>query len=69
MRVCVFLGSNAGRSPVYADTAMQFGTMLAERGIGLVYGGGTVGLMGLIADAPFRQHDRRDPRGAARTRT
>jgi uncharacterized protein (TIGR00730 family) len=51
MRICAFLGSNAGRLPVYADVAGQFGTLLAKRGIGLVYGGGTVGLMGIIADA------------------
>jgi uncharacterized protein (TIGR00730 family) len=50
MRLCVFLGSSFGRSPIYAETARQFGRLLAERGIGLVYGGGTVGLMGAIAD-------------------
>ncbi|MGK2911068.1 MAG: TIGR00730 family Rossman fold protein [Sphingobium sp.] len=51
MRICVFLGSSPGRSPVYRDAAEAFGTLLAQRGIGLVYGGGTVGLMGAIADA------------------
>jgi uncharacterized protein (TIGR00730 family) len=51
MRICVFLGSSFGRAPVYADVATQFGTLLADRGIGLVYGGGAVGLMGVIADA------------------
>lgn len=51
MRICVYLGSSPGRSPLYREAAHQFGTMLAERGIGLVYGGGTVGLMGVIADA------------------
>ena len=51
MRLCVFLGSSAGRLPVYAEAAARFGTLLATRGIGLVYGGGTVGLMGIIADA------------------
>lgn len=51
MRICVFLGSSPGRSPVYREAAVQFGTLLAQRGIGLVYGGGTVGLMGAIADA------------------
>ena len=49
-RLCVFLGSSTGRSPVYAETARQFGGLLARRGIGLVYGGGSVGLMGLVAD-------------------
>ena len=51
MRLCVFLGSSPGRSPVYREAAERFGTLLATRGIGLVYGGGTVGLMGAIADA------------------
>jgi uncharacterized protein (TIGR00730 family) len=51
MRICVFLGSSVGRSPVYAQATRQLGTLIAERGIGLVYGGGTVGLMGLLADA------------------
>jgi uncharacterized protein (TIGR00730 family) len=50
-RLCVFLGSSPGRLPIYAETARQFGTLIAERGIGLVYGGGRVGLMGVIADA------------------
>lgn len=51
MRICVYLGSSRGRSPVYAQAAARVGALLAERGIGLVYGGGTVGLMGIIADA------------------
>ncbi|KHL24780.1 LOG family protein [Croceibacterium mercuriale] len=51
MRICVYLGSSPGADPVYAQAAHDFGTMLARRGIGLVYGGGTVGLMGVIADA------------------
>lgn len=51
MRICVYLGSSPGRNPIYRETAARFGTMLAERGIGLVYGGGTVGLMGVLADA------------------
>ncbi|EJL32855.1 TIGR00730 family Rossman fold protein [Novosphingobium sp. AP12] len=50
MRICVYLGSSAGNSPVYREAAEQFGTLLANRGIGLVYGGGMVGLMGVIAD-------------------
>ena len=51
MRICVYLGSSAGTLPIYREAAEQFGTLLARRGIGLVYGGGTVGLMGVIADA------------------
>ena len=51
MRICVYLASSPGRLPVYAEIAHEFGTLLAKRGIGLVYGGGKVGLMGVIADA------------------
>src|SRR5215510_2930011 len=50
-RLCVFCGSSPGRDPAYAASAAQFGRALAERGIGLVYGGGRVGLMGVVADA------------------
>lgn len=49
--ICVFCGSSSGVRPEYADAARQLGALLAERGIGLVYGGGRVGLMGIIADA------------------
>jgi uncharacterized protein (TIGR00730 family) len=51
MRICVFCGSSAGRSPAYAAAARDLGAHLARRGIGLVYGGGNVGLMGIVADA------------------
>ena len=50
-RVCVFCGSSPGTRPVYAEAARAMGRLLAERGIGLVYGGGKVGLMGEVADA------------------
>ncbi len=50
-RVCVFCGSSVGTSPAYAEAATALGALLASRGIGLVYGGGNVGLMGVIADA------------------
>ncbi len=49
--VCVFCGSSTPRDPRYADQARVLGTLLARRGIDLVYGGGSVGLMGEIADA------------------
>jgi uncharacterized protein (TIGR00730 family) len=49
-RVCVFCGSNSGSRPVYAKAAEQLGRALVRRGIGLVYGGGRVGLMGVVAD-------------------
>src|SRR5205085_5644224 len=50
-RVCVFCGASSGRSPAYAEGARSFGAALAGRGLGLVYGGGRVGLMGAVADA------------------
>jgi uncharacterized protein (TIGR00730 family) len=49
--LCVYSGSNVGASPAYAEVAAQLGSALARRGIGLVYGGGAVGLMGIVADA------------------
>ena len=49
--VCVFCGSNPGNDPVYADVARAMGAEIARRGMVLVYGGGAVGLMGIVADA------------------
>jgi uncharacterized protein (TIGR00730 family) len=49
-RVCVYAGSNPGTDPAYAEAARSLATLLAERSIGLVYGGGKVGLMGVLAD-------------------
>ena len=49
--VCVYCGSSAGADPVYADTARRVGELLAAEGLELVYGGGSVGLMGIVADA------------------
>lgn len=51
MRVCVFCGSSLGARPEFAEVARTFGRVLAERGVGLVYGGASVGLMGVIANA------------------
>ncbi|HEV8141527.1 MAG TPA: TIGR00730 family Rossman fold protein [Methylomirabilota bacterium] len=50
-RLCVFCGSSVGARPAYAAAARAFGAALARRSIGLVYGGGSVGLMGALADA------------------
>ncbi len=50
-RVCVFCGSSAGSSPVYREAARALGQTLARRGVTLVYGGGSTGLMGAVADA------------------
>ncbi|MBI3782176.1 MAG: TIGR00730 family Rossman fold protein [Deltaproteobacteria bacterium] len=51
LRVCVFCGSSPGAQPLYADVARRLGACLVERGMSLVYGGGNVGLMGILADA------------------
>lgn len=51
MRICIFSGSNPGRLPIYKDAATALGTALARAGIGVVYGGASVGLMGAVADA------------------
>lgn len=53
-RVCVFCGSSPGAKQEYVDAAERLGEMLAERKIGLVYGGGNVGLMGYTASAVVR---------------
>ncbi|SFW42468.1 hypothetical protein SAMN04489730_0229 [Amycolatopsis australiensis] len=50
-RICVFCGSSMGFSPRYAEQAAALGKLLAQRGIGLVYGGASVGTMGAVADA------------------
>jgi uncharacterized protein (TIGR00730 family) len=50
-RICVFCGSSVGARPVYRQAAQQLGELLAERGIGVVFGGGGIGLMGVVADA------------------
>jgi uncharacterized protein (TIGR00730 family) len=50
-RVCVFCGASPGRDPGYVALAASVGAGLAERGIGLVYGGSRVGMMGALADA------------------
>lgn len=49
-RVAVFCGASAGRDPAYATAARAFGAHLAQAGVGIVYGGGRVGLMGEVAD-------------------
>jgi uncharacterized protein (TIGR00730 family) len=47
--LCVYCGSNTGTDPVFVKTAQDFGRILAQNGIRLVYGGGSIGLMGAIA--------------------
>lgn len=52
-RVCVFCGSNSGNREVFSDAAIQLGNELVKRKIDLVYGGGSVGLMGLISQRVY----------------
>jgi uncharacterized protein (TIGR00730 family) len=52
--ICIYCGSATGTNPEYAATARRLGEVLAERRLGMVYGGGRVGLMGLVADAVLR---------------
>jgi uncharacterized protein (TIGR00730 family) len=49
-RVCVFCGSSRGSDPRHAAAAAELGTLLGRRGLGLVFGGGSIGLMGVVAD-------------------
>ena len=49
--LCVYCGSSMGTLPVYTEAARQVGRLLAGEGIELVYGGGSVGLMGVVANA------------------
>ena len=50
-RVAVFCGSRVGKNPVFVEAARAFGALLARRGVGLVYGGASIGCMGTLADA------------------
>jgi len=50
-KVCVYCGSGPGKDPDFVLAARQFGKLMAENGVGLVYGGGSIGLMGEIANA------------------
>ena len=54
-RICVFTGSREGRNSVYRKTADNLGKILAARRIGIVYGGGHIGLMGVLADAALAE--------------
>ncbi len=53
-RICVYCGSGPGTDPAYVRAARVFGEILAKNGIGLVYGGGAVGIMGELADAVLK---------------
>ena len=49
--LCVLCGSRPGNDPAFADAALRLGALMVERGVRLVYGGGSIGLMGTVADA------------------
>jgi len=55
MRYCIFCGSNRGASPSYASAIAELARCLAASRIGIVYGGGKVGLMGVLADAALAE--------------
>ncbi|MEL6622249.1 MAG: TIGR00730 family Rossman fold protein [Pseudomonadota bacterium] len=52
--ICVYCGSGSGKSPIYAEAATTLGTTMAAAGHGLVYGGGSLGLMGTVARAVLK---------------
>ena len=54
-RICVFCGSNHGARSAYTDAAQQLGKALVSQGMGLVYGGGSIGLMMVVADAVLKE--------------
>jgi uncharacterized protein (TIGR00730 family) len=56
--ICVFCGSRLGNRPIYREVAATVGQQIAERGLTLVYGGGNVGLMGIVADAALAAQGR-----------
>ena len=51
MKICVFCGSSSGNNPIYADSAKELGSLIARQKHSLVYGGGNIGLMGIVADS------------------
>ncbi|CAK9165843.1 unnamed protein product [Ilex paraguariensis] len=53
-RVCVFCGSSSGKRDCYRDAAIELGQELVSRRLDLVYGGGSIGLMGLVSQAVHR---------------
>jgi uncharacterized protein (TIGR00730 family) len=52
--ICVYCGSGPGKNPAFASAARQFGKTLADNGIGLIYGGGSLGLMGELAKSVLK---------------
>lgn len=54
-RICVFCGSSLGAKPEYSKAAQELGYLMAQKGIGLVYGGASVGIMGEVANAVLKE--------------
>jgi uncharacterized protein (TIGR00730 family) len=54
-RICVFCGSRSGKAELYAQDTRRFGQLLVQKGLELVYGGGGIGLMAILADAVLAQ--------------
>lgn len=55
-RICIYCGSSSGNAPAYHEVAHALGAYFAQIGIGIVYGGGNVGLMGALADGALAHH-------------
>ena len=51
IKVCVYCGSSSGKDPLYSETAIEMGKTLVKHGLDLVYGGGNIGIMGIVADS------------------
>ncbi len=58
MNICVFCGSSKGLNPVYSDSARELGELIAAKGHTLIYGGGNIGLMGIVADTVLEKGGR-----------
>jgi uncharacterized protein (TIGR00730 family) len=56
MNICVFCGSSIGKNGLYADAARELGFLLASGGHSLIYGGGNIGLMGILADTVLKHN-------------
>lgn len=50
MNICIFCGSGTGHNPIYADAARSLGKLMVQHHANLIYGGGNIGLMGIVAD-------------------
>ena len=58
MNICVFCGSSSGLNPIYTNSARELGSLLATQQHTLIYGGGNIGLMGIVADAVLENKGR-----------